>query len=208
MQKNIPERSYTHANKLTIKILALLISGGLLIAVLMCVYCFRIHRINDLSAFCLAKACSSLASGNRRLGTTLLDEVIAKYPKTPAAYQAKLFRADIFTELKHYDKALDILMNTASEAEPKSIRPLALARIIYIYDSKKDYTNAITMSKNFIAKYADHFLTKDIYLNLAEYYLNAGLKNDAVKTFTEILINFPATQEARTAQKRIDEIKK
>ncbi|MDR1244667.1 MAG: tetratricopeptide repeat protein, partial [Endomicrobium sp.] len=78
---------------------------------------------------------------------------------------------------------------------------------IYIYDSKKDYFNAITVSKEFIDKYPDHFLIRDIYLNLAEYYLATGSKDEAVKTFNEVLISFPATQEAEKAQKRINEIK-
>jgi TolA-binding protein len=83
-----------------------------------------------------------------------------------------------------------------------------LSKIIYVYDFKKDYFNAITALKEFIDKYPDYFLIRDIYLNLAEYYFATDLKNEAVKAFNEeVLISFSATQEAEKAQKRINEIK-
>ncbi|MDR1103832.1 MAG: tetratricopeptide repeat protein [Endomicrobium sp.] len=193
--------------KSTVKVLTIIISIILLVVVVIFIYCSRIHKIDNLSSLGLAKAYSAFANGNQQLGIAMLDEVMAKYPKTPAAYQAKLSRADIFTELQSYDEALNILKETESKDKPEAIKPLALARIIYIYDSKKDYFNAITVSKEFIDKYPDHFLIRDIYLNLAEYYLAVGSKDEAVKTFNEVLISFPATQEAEKAQKRINEIK-
>jgi TolA-binding protein len=137
----------------------------------------------------------------------LLNEVIVKYPKTSCAYQAKLLKADIFTELQSYDEALNILKEIESKAKPEIIRPLAASRIIYVYDVKKDYFNAITASKGFISRYPNHFLVKDIYLNLAEYYLITGSKDEAIKIFNEVLINFPATQEAERAQRRLNELK-
>jgi predicted negative regulator of RcsB-dependent stress response len=207
MQNNFLKKVPDIFTKSALKVLTIIISIVLLVVVIVFIYCSRVHKIDNLSSLGLAKAYSSFANGNQQLGITLLDEVIAKYPKTPAAYQAKLSRADIFTELQSYDKALNILKETESKAKPEVIRPLALSRIIYVYDSKKDYFNAITASKEFIDKYPDHFLIRDIYLNLAEYYLAIGSKDEAIKTFNEVLIGFPATQEAEKAQKRINDIK-
>jgi predicted negative regulator of RcsB-dependent stress response len=193
-------------NKSTMKVLATIIVAVLIAITAVFIYCSRVHKINDLSAICLAKAYSAFTNGDQQTGIVILDEVIAKYPKTPSAYQASLSRADIFTELQSYDKALNMLTETETKAKPEIIRPLALARIIYVYDSKKDYFNAITASKEFIAKYPNHFLVRDIYLNLAEYYLATGSKDEAIKTFNEVLINFPATQEAEKAQKSLNKI--
>jgi tetratricopeptide (TPR) repeat protein len=206
MQSNFLKKVPNIITKSVIKVLTIIISIVLLVVVII-FNCSRIHKIDKLSSLDLAKAFSAFANGNQQLGITMLDEVVAKYPKTPAAYQAKLFRADIFTKLQSYDEALNILKETESKAKPEAIRPLALARIIYIYDSKKDYLNAITVSKEFIDKYPDHFLIRDIYLNLAECYLATGSKDKAVKTFNEVLISFPATQEAEKAQKKINEVK-
>ncbi|MDR1663013.1 MAG: tetratricopeptide repeat protein [Endomicrobium sp.] len=207
MQSNFLKKIPDIIARSAIKVLAIIIFVVLLVIVVIFIYCLKVYKINNSSSLDLAKAYSAFANRNQQLGIAMLDEVIAKYPKTPAAYQAKLFRADMLMELQFYDEALNILKETESKAKPETIKPLALVRIIYIYDSKKDYFNAITVSKKFIDKYPDHFLIRDIYLNLAEYYLGAGFKDEAVKTFNEVLISFPATQEAEKAQKRINEIK-
>jgi tetratricopeptide (TPR) repeat protein len=207
MQNNFLKKAPDIITKSAIKVLTIIIFIVLLVVVVIFIYCSRIHKIDNLSSICLAKAYSAFANGNQQLGIAMLDEVIAKYPKTSAAYQAKLSRADIFAELQSYDEALSILRGIESKAKPEAIRSLALARIIYIYDSKKDYFNAITASKEFLDKYPDHFLIRDVYLNLAEYYLATSSKDEAVKTFNELLISFPVTQEAEKAQKRINEIK-
>jgi predicted negative regulator of RcsB-dependent stress response len=193
-------------NKSTMKVLTIIIVVILIAIAAVFIYCSRVHKIDDLSAIGLAKAYSAFANGDQQAGIAMLDEVIAKYPKTPSAYQALLSRADIFTELQSYGEALNILKEIENNAKPEIIRPLALARIIYVYDSKKDYFNAVTASKEFIAKYQGHFLTRDIYLNLAEYYIATGAKDEAIKTFNGVLINFPATQEAEKAQKRLNEV--
>jgi predicted negative regulator of RcsB-dependent stress response len=193
--------------KSTIKILMSIIALVLFVVVAGFIYCSRMHKIDDLASIGLAKAYAAFASANQQAGIAILDEVIAKYPKASATYQARLSRADVFTEVKAYDEALNILKETQNKAKPEALKPLAAARIIHVYDSKKDVFNAITASKEFIDKYPDHFLIRDIYLNLAEYYLASGSKEDALKIFNEILISFPATQEAEKAQKRINDIK-
>ncbi|MDR2436702.1 MAG: tetratricopeptide repeat protein [Endomicrobium sp.] len=203
MQKN----SFNIVNKSIIKVFTIIIVVVLIVVTTVFIYCSRGHKINNLSATGLAKAYSAFANGDQQSGIAMLEAIIAKYPKTSAAYQASLSRADIFTELQSYDEALNILKELEIKAKPEIIRPLAASRIIYVYDVKKDYFNAITTSKEFIAKYPNHFLIKDIYLNLAEYYLVTGSKDEAIKTFNEVLINFPATQEAEKAQKRLNEIK-
>jgi predicted negative regulator of RcsB-dependent stress response len=193
--------------KSTTKLLTIIIALVLLVVAMIFIYCLRMHKIDDLASIDLAKAYAAFGSANQQVGIAILDEVIAKYPKASAAYQAKLSRADVFTEIRAYDEALNILKETQNKAKPEALKPLAAARIIHIYDSKKDVFNAITASKEFIDEYPDHFLVRDIYLNLAEYYITSGSKEDALKIFNEILISFPATQEAEKAQKRINEIK-
>jgi len=148
--------------------------------------------------------------GYSRNGVPLntLNEIITRFPKTPAAYHARLIKADLFTEIGRYDEALKILEETLNNGKPDAIKPLAYLRIIYVYDSRKDYPNAIFTSNEFIKKYPDHFLVKDVYLNLAEYYFLYGSKDEAVRVFNEVLVKFPATPEAKRAQSRLDDINK
>jgi tetratricopeptide (TPR) repeat protein len=169
--------------------------------------CFGCHKKEIESSEKLSAAYMAFGQGDRQKGIDLLDETITKFSKMPAAYQARLIKADVLTDLKNYDEALKVLNETLNFGKPDIIKPLASARIIFVYDSKKDYSNAIDASKRFIDKYPDHFLVRDIYLNLAEYYFLSGSKDEALKVFNEVIINFPATKEAEKAQIRINEIK-
>jgi tetratricopeptide (TPR) repeat protein len=171
------------------------------------IYFLKYCKINEVSSEKLTEAYVAYAKGDLEKGITILDEIIINFRKTPASYQARLLKADIFTELHAYNDALQILLEIISNGKPDIIKPLASARVIYVYDLKKDYFNAILASKEFIDKYSGHFLVKDIYLNLAEYYLLLGSKDQAVKVFNEVLFNFPATEEAEKAKNRLNSIK-
>jgi tetratricopeptide (TPR) repeat protein len=170
------------------------------------IICFKCHQ-NDIASIKLVSAYIAFSQGKQKEGIELLDETISKYIRAPASYQARLLKADISTQLGAYEEALDLLNYTIKHGRPEKIKPLAQVRVIYVFDTKRDYFNAINASKEFIDKYPDHFLIKDIYLNLAEYYLFSSSKDEAVKVFNEILINFPATPEAQKAQDRLNEIK-
>ncbi|MDR0723863.1 MAG: tetratricopeptide repeat protein [Endomicrobium sp.] len=170
------------------------------------IVCFKCHQ-NNIAYTKLASAYVAFAQGNQKEGIDLLDETISKYVRMPAAYQARLLKADIFIQLGAYEEALNLLNYTTKHGKPENIKPLAQVRVIYVFDTKRDCFNAINASKEFIDKYPDHFLIKDVYLNLAEYYLLSSSKDEAMKVFNEILINFPATIEAQKAQDRLNEIK-
>ncbi|MDR1784758.1 MAG: tetratricopeptide repeat protein [Endomicrobium sp.] len=169
---------------------------------------FKFKGNNKMSSNKLSEAYTSFARGDIRNGFTIIDEVIARFPKTLAVYQARLIKADILIEMHRYEEALRILEEVLNNGKPKIIKPLASSRIIYLYDSKKDYSKAILASSRFIKKYPDHFLTKDIYLNLAEYYLISGSKNDAIRVFNEVAIKFSNTREAEKARNRLNNINK
>lgn len=170
------------------------------------IICFKCHQ-NNASFTMLASAYTAFFQGDQKKGVEILDETISKYVKMPVAYQARLLRADIFTELGAYEEALNILHCTIKHGKPAAIKPLAQIRVIYVFDTKKDYVGAIAASKEFISKYADHYLVRDVYLNLAEYYMLYDSKSEAIKVFNEVLINFPTTLEAQKAQNRLNKIK-
>jgi outer membrane protein assembly factor BamD (BamD/ComL family) len=171
------------------------------------IFILRLHTTEKESSAKLAAVYASFMHGDKESGIALIDEMIGKFPKTSAAYHARLIKADFLAEIHEYDEALKILTETVNNGKTDAIKPLAHARIIYIYDSKKDYFNAALISKEFIAKYPNHFLATDIYLNLAEYYLLSGSKDEAVKVLNEVSINFPATQAAKKAINRLNRIK-
>ncbi|AKL97897.1 tetratricopeptide repeat protein [Endomicrobium proavitum] len=156
----------------------------------------------------LSYAYNLFAAGKSNEGYAQLNTIIDGYKNTPAAYEARLIQADILIDQKYYDQALLLLNETIAKGKPAAVRPLALVRVIYLYDRQKDYNNAILYSTEFIKKYKTHFMVKNIYLNLAEYYLLQGATEDAVNVYNDILINYPASNEAYAAEAKLKEMKK
>ena len=54
---------------------------------------------------------TSLAQGNQDEGLALLNGIVTKYPKTPAAYQAELFLGDFYAGQGNFNEALRFLLD-------------------------------------------------------------------------------------------------
>ncbi|MDR3111819.1 MAG: tetratricopeptide repeat protein [Elusimicrobiota bacterium] len=145
--------------------------------------------------------------GDQNTGAALIDETIAQYAATPAAYQASLIKADLLTQQRNFDEALQLLQNVVANGIPYDIRHLASSRIINIYDAQQDYFNAINAANQFVNNYPNSFLVKDVYLNLAVCYITTGSRDLGVKTLNVILEKFPATREAERAQNILYQLK-
>ena len=162
----------------------------------------RLQTLNESASDRLAAAYMSLMhNNNRQEAVSHLNYAIVYSGNTPAAYQARLLKADLLMDEKNYDGALTLLRETEQKGKPELIRPLAMSRIIYAYDQKKDYQNAVLASNEFITKYQDNFLIRNVYLNLAGYYSLMNSHEDEKRVYNEILAKFPATKEADRAEK-------
>ena len=155
----------------------------------------------------LSSAYMFYGQGNAEQGRKALLDTIQYFHKSPASYQARLIMADALTEEKKFDEAVPYLTETIKDGKPDTMRALAAYRLMYVYDAKKDYENAIIAAKDFINKFPDSFLIKDVYLNLARFYTIKGSPEDAKKVYGDILTNFPATGEAETAQEMLNKMK-
>ena len=161
----------------------------------------RLQTLNESASDRLAAAYMSLMSTNRQEAIVHLNYAVAYSGNTPASYQARLVKADILMDEKNYGAALPLLKETEEKGNPDMIKPLAMYRIIYAYDQQNDYQNAILSSNEFIAKYSDNFLIRNVYLNLARYYQLTNSPEDAGRIYGEVLVKFPATKEAEYAEK-------
>lgn len=167
----------------------------------------RIQTLGVTASERLSYAYYYLGGGDVTKAVSYLDDAINNFSNTPASFQARLVRADIYLEEDDYDNALPLLSETVSKGKPQEIRPLALARIVNLYDRKGDYQTAAMYSNEFIGKYKAHYLIKDIYLNLARYYATLESSDDAKRVLNDILVTFPGTGEASAAEKMLDNIK-
>lgn len=192
-------------NKTTVLTIAGFLVGFLFLGIF--IYS-NVKKINESASISLTHAYIAISSGDINRAISLLDETISGYKSSPSAYIARLLKADYLIEGKEFDEALILLNQSYKKAKPSTLKPLALVRIIYLYDQQKDYENAIRFSNEFIKKYKKHFYVKNIYLNLAEYYLVTGLQDDAIRVYTEIAMQYPASEEAHIATINIEALNK
>ena len=166
----------------------------------------RIQSLNVTASERLSFAYYYLSAGDVPQAVTYLDEIISGFPNTPSSYQARMIRADVYVEEGAYDEALNLLTEAYLKGKPQEFRPLAAARIINLYDRKGDYQLAVMNANEFINKYKDHYFSKDIYINLARYYLVLDSLDDAKRVLSEILVTFPGSNEAAAAEEMLETI--
>jgi tetratricopeptide (TPR) repeat protein len=164
------------------------------------------NRYENIASKKLSIANNEILNGNLDIGISILNEIILNFPKTLSSYQAKLIKSDILVKENKHEEAINILNNLLSNCKLENIKSIAKIRIIYIYDMLKNYDKTISCSRKFIKENNNHFLTKNIYLNLAESYVKIKMKDKAMETFNEIIVKYPETEEAKISKNRINEI--
>lgn len=185
------------ANK---KIIAIAVIAIIVIAAVIIGLSMKGSSSKEAASDELSAAYTSLAQGNQEQGLILLNDIVTKYPKTPAAYQAELFLGDFYAGQGNFNEALRFLLDANANAQPKELRPLALARIIFVWDMRNDFQNAKNLSEEFVKSYPNHFLTKSVYISLARYYAILNDAENVKRVCNEILTRFPGTEEATIAE--------
>lgn len=167
----------------------------------------RFQKIKSEGSDRLAYAYMALGAGQIQQGVTYLNDTILFYTNSPASSHARLVKSDMLIEHKEYDQAEVLLKDAVEKSKPESFKPLAVSRLIYLYDEKGDYPNAILYSNEFINKYKNHFLIRDVYINLGRYYELSGSAEDARRVYNEILVTYPASPEADVAARKLEALK-
>jgi tol-pal system protein YbgF len=75
------------------------------------------------------------------------------------------------------------------------------------YFISKDYANGMDSYQNLLSKYQDHPRAPEAMLNLAECQLELKFKTTAKKTLKELITQFPGSDAADNAKKRLAAIK-
>ena len=77
---------------------------------------------------------------------------------------------------KRYDEAEAILKNYIENAKPKIVRPIGYPLLISVYDNNNNPEQAISVSKEFLAKYPDNYLFPSVMETLARLYELSGIR--------------------------------
>jgi len=161
------------------------------VALLITFVCVRIQMVNAAASDRLDMATKIIASGNLDQGLTLIDDVIGTYGNTPAAYRAIVIKASNLLFQKKYDRAEELLKNYIENAKPSVVRPIGYPLLISLYDDNNNLEQAISVSKDFLAKYPDNYLVPSVMENMARMYELSGKQDEAKEVYGELLTKFP-----------------
>lgn len=174
-------------------------------ALLITFICVRIQMVNAAASDKLDMATRIIASGNLDQGLPLLDDVIYTYSNTPAAYRAIIIKASNLLFQKKYDNAEELLKNYIENAKPAIVRPIGYPLLISLYDDNNNIEQAISVSKDFLAKYPDNYLVPSVMENMARMYELSGKQDEAKEVYGELLTRFPeklkVDQSVKTEEK-------
>jgi len=142
----------------------------------------------------------------------------AQLPGTPAPGGARgplASAADVVTEQRTYDAALDLFKSgnypaavssfqNFARAYPKSaLAPSALYWAGNAQYGQRDYRAAIATQRQMIATYPDSQKVPDALLNIASSYTELRDNAGARRTLEEIVKNYPGTEAAGKAKQRL-----
>ena len=165
MEKSKAEEFINNLKENKTKIFTIL--GIVLLFIIFAIFVYvRIQSINNEASDKLNTASQLIATGNVEQGFLIIDDLIKNYKSTPSAYRAMIMRASNLMFEKKYEQAEDMLKDFISNAKPEIVRPMGYELLITLYEDTNNKEKAISVSKEFLAKYSDNYLAVSIKKNL------------------------------------------
>lgn len=168
----------------------------IVVALIITFVCVRIQMVRAAASDKLDTATKIIASGNLEQGLSLINDIIITYRNTPAAFRAIIIKASNLLFDKKYEEAEALLKFYIERAVPVSVRPIGYPLLISLYDDNNNVEQAITLSKDFLAKYPDNYLVPSVMENLARLYELAGKQDEAKEVYGELLTKYPQRLKA------------
>ncbi len=181
-----------------------MLATGLVAVILVLFVYTRIQTINSLASDKLDMARKIISSGDMEHGLSAIDDVINTYKNSPAVYRAMLVKASYFINQKKYEDAEHILKVYITTAKPEIVRPIGYPLLINLYDDKNNNEQAISVSKDFLAKYPNNYLVPSVMENMARLYELANKKEEAGQIYKDIVEKFPQTVYANRASEKLN----
>ena len=175
----------------------------IVIALVIVFVCVRIQMANTAASDKLNIATQFISNGNLDQGFALIDDIIAKYNNTSAAYRAIIIKASTLIFQKKYVEAESLLKSYIEKAKPDIVKPIGYPLLVTTYDNMENIEQAIAVSKEFLSKYPDNYLVPSVMENMARLYTLSGKDDEAKQTCQDIVDKFPETIYANRASEKL-----
>jgi TolA-binding protein len=127
------------------------------------------------------------------------EAVIAQYPGSRAAYDARLALGDLYYQHGQAEKSLPWFQGAADAAPNGFEKTLALTALGYSYESAGKPGDAMTAYEKAISQ-GEAGLKGDLLLALARAQALSGKKDQARNTYDQILSQLPNTEQSKQAE--------
>ena len=132
----------------------------------------------------------------------LLESVPRQYPGTAAELLSLFYIGNCQFAMKKFDEAIASYDKFAQDIPPEShMALLAYDSLGYCYEEKKDYKRAIEYFEKTVTPPPG--LGESGYLNVARCYETIGEKENALKTYKKILVEYPNSPRIDFVQEKI-----
>ena len=131
------------------------------------------------------------------------DQVIALYPRSKAAQNARFFKLNCQYYLGKYDDVLSGAQEYLKKYSGGHFTTQALLTMAYSYEQKNEYQKACEEYNNILEKYPDYLLRDSIYMDLGRCYEELNDMEKAKEAYQQVLINFPNSIFVKKAEQRI-----
>ena len=140
-------------------------------------------------------------------GVTLLNSLVAQYPRSRSLAPALLYLGNAHYRLGQYDQAIFTYQKLVSmpKLDP-GLRALVQNALAYAHLAKNDYGTAANYFTQ-VGSSPAQFLKEQALFNQAQAYEKANNREKAVQAYRQIIIEFPTTPRAGLARQRIAELK-
>jgi tetratricopeptide (TPR) repeat protein len=134
---------------------------------------------------------SSLEGTDSEQKLKKLEQLIRDYPRTNAAYAARVTTGHLYYQKKDFSQAVSAYQSALIKGKfPPAFKNLILENLAYAYEQKGDLQMAAkTFSE--IGQGTDNLLKEDALLSLARVYQKMGKKAEAKTAYQDFLKSFP-----------------
>ncbi len=149
----------------------------------------------------------ALMSQGEQAGFDAIDALEAEYPRSDAAYYARLMQADLLFTQENFAQAADIY-KTLLHARNSHVRTIAAVSLGGAQQAVKDYDSSIRTLQTFISENPSSFVLPQAYFTLAVSQELSGDKASAVATYKKILEDYTKTYFGVFAKDKIAQLNK
>lgn len=197
-------RSFFSKNISVVKITSIFI---VVIGLLLTFYFIKKAEENKKALIILSDAIEEYKKEKYENCLNYLQDIYTKYKASKYKGMSLYYSGNCYFDLGKYDIALEHFQKASSSSVIPLIKSLSIEGIAYCYEQKKEYKKAEDILLKLTKRLETSFLAPEVLFNLARCYEIQGKKQDAIKTYQEIINSYINSPWAKDSKIKLEMLK-